>query len=103
MSQSGIPIVSQVAQTVHTVGSSIGDIFAGKNVFEALGRIVSSPVTGALDLVNDISFNTLAHTPIVGGTFDSGKKLHSNPYDATATETSTDLSAGCKCDSRSFA
>lgn len=86
MSQSGIPVVSQIAQTVHTIGTSIGDIFEGKNVFEALGRIVSAPVTGALDLVNDISFNTLAHTPVVGGTFQAGRDLHFNPYDAGAAK-----------------
>lgn len=84
MSKSGIPIVSQVAETVHTIGSSIGDIFEGKNVFESLGRIVAAPIAAAGDLVNDISFNTLAHGPIAGDFFGGSRDFQDNPYSAAA-------------------
>lgn len=86
MSKSGIPIVSQVAEVVHTVGSSIGDIFEGKNVFESLGRIIAAPVAAAGDLVNDISFNTLAHGPIASNFFSGSRDFVDNPYSADAAK-----------------
>ena len=87
MSQSGIPVVSQVAQVVHNIAGGIGDIFEGKNVFESLGRIIAAPVAGALDLANDLTFNSLAHTPIVGDVFKGGRELNVNPYSAEAAIT----------------
>lgn len=84
MSKSGIPIVSQVAATVHTIGSSIGDIFSGGNVFEAVGRIGASPFTAAADLINDVSFNTLAHQPIAGDLFQGAREFQDDPYSAAA-------------------
>lgn len=84
MSKSGIPIVSQVAETVHTVGSSIGDIFSGKNVFESLGRIGAAPFAAVGDMLNDISFNTLAHQPIAGDFFQGSKDFQDNPYSKAA-------------------
>lgn len=84
MSQSGIPVVSQVAGALGNVVAGVGDIVSGKNVFESLGRIIVAPVAGALDLANDLSFNTLANAPVVGDVFEGGKGLYDNPYDADA-------------------
>lgn len=84
MSKSGIPIVSQVAATVHTIGSSIGDIFSGGNVFEAVGRIGAAPFTAAADLINDVSFNTLANQPIAGNLFQGAREFQDDPYSAAA-------------------
>lgn len=86
MSKSGVPIVSQVAEVANTVVSSIGDIFEGKNVFESLGRIIAAPVAAAGDLVNDISFNTLAHQPIAGDFFAGSREFVENPYSADAAK-----------------
>ena len=84
MSQSGIPVVSQVAQVASTIGSSVGDIFSGKNVFEALGRIVASPIAAAGDLANDISFNSLANQPIGKDFFAGSRAFVENPYSRDA-------------------
>lgn len=84
MSQSGVPIVSQAAQVVNTIGSSIGDILAGKNVFEAAGRIIGSPVAALGDLANDISFNTLANQPIGKDFFAGSRSFVENPYSKDA-------------------
>jgi len=71
---------------VETIGESIGDIVSGKNVGEALGRIVAAPFAAVGDELNRVSFNTLANSgvPIVQDFTKGGSDFIKNPYDQTA-------------------
>lgn len=82
MSQSGIPVVSQAAQITSTATKSVSDILSGKNVFEAVGRVVASPFAAAADLSNDLTFHTLEKVPIAGDVLKTGTQFSENPYSA---------------------
>lgn len=85
MSKSGVPVVSQVAEATHTIGTSIGDIFEGKNVFESLGRVVAAPFAATIDLTNDITFHKLEGAPLgVGQLLQGGSEFAENPYSREA-------------------
>lgn len=76
MSQSGIPVVSQVAQAASNVVDATGSVFSGGNVFENLGRITVAPFTAAADLTNDVTFGLAGKVPLVGDVFSGGSALH---------------------------
>jgi len=81
MSQSGVPIVSQTAKATGTIVNSVGDIFKGKNVFEALGRIATSPTAATQAQLDQITFGKLRGVPIIGQQMKTSQEYLDNPYD----------------------
>jgi len=80
MSHSGVPVVSDAAKTFYNIGSSIGDIAAGKNVFESVGRIAASPLSFAGGTLNSVTGGYIDKVPIVGGVAKSSADFQNDPY-----------------------
>jgi hypothetical protein len=80
MSQSGITIVSDTAKVVSNIGSSVGDIASGKNIFEAVGRIAAQPLSFAGATLSSASFGYVDKVPVLGGFSKAGTDFQNNPY-----------------------
>lgn len=80
MSQSGVPGVSQIAQSTVNIANSVSDIAKGKNVFESLGRIAVEPFTLPSAIGNAATFHLGENVPIAGDTLKSIDKYEANPY-----------------------
>lgn len=79
MSQSGVPIVSDIAKVAVNTANSVSNIASGGNVFENLGRIAIQPATFAAGTLHSTSFGALDKAPIIGNAVRSGNELANNP------------------------
>jgi len=75
MSQSGVPIVSDIAKVAVNTANSVSNIASGGNVFENLGRIAIQPATFAAGTLHSGSFGIADKVPVIGEVTKSGYEL----------------------------
>jgi hypothetical protein len=84
MSQSGIPVVSSLAQSTSDIGNALGDAVTGGNVFSSLGKIELQPLSLAGDLWHSASLGTSDKVPIVGGYTSSSHAFQEDTSNSAA-------------------
>ena len=79
MSQSGVPIVSDVAKVAVNTANAVSNIASGGNVFENLGRIAIQPATFAAGTLHSGSFGLADKVPVIGDVSKTGYALSDDP------------------------
>lgn len=79
MSQSGVPIVSDVAKVAVNTANAVSSIASGGNVFENLGRIAIQPATFAAGKLHTTTFGVADKVPVLGDVSRLGYELSNDP------------------------